>query len=99
MKLDMTKELIVTLYISYPPKVHIYNNGLGLSPQNLTHNRDLYLSALGTGITLLFLLKPAALAQVRKTIFLYIFYATPQAPAPWKTDKQTQGSNQRLELP
>ena len=47
----MTKELIVTLYISYPPKVHIYNNGIGLLPQNLTHYSDLYHSARGTGIT------------------------------------------------
>ena len=61
----MTKELIVTQYIITTIR------GLRLLLQNLTHYSDLYLSARGTGIALLFLLKPAALAKVGKTIFVH----------------------------
>ena len=46
------------------------------------------------------LLKPAAQAQVDKTkLFINCLCATPQAHAQRKTEKQTQGSNQRLTSP
>ena len=44
----------------------------------------------------LLLLKPAAQVQVGKTKFFVTTFPTPQAPTPKKTEKQTQGSNQRL---
>ena len=36
--IDMTKDLIVTLHVSNKKKVFIYNNGLGLLPQNVNNS-------------------------------------------------------------
>ena len=54
------------------------------------HGKELLL------LVLLLLLKPAAQAQVGKTKLFINCFATPQAPAPHKTEKQTHMSNQRL---
>ena len=37
----MKNELIITLNCIIPTEIHIYNNGLGLLPQNLIHYGDL----------------------------------------------------------
>ena len=51
-------------------------------------------------LLLLLLLKPEAQAKVGKTKLFILAFATPQAPAPRKTEvNTTRGSNQRLTAP